>query len=191
LSLPGFGTNALVAIPQMIVLVQETDTYCAAHAATALGEMGSAARVALPAIQPLTTNREPPVRRKAAVAMWRIDPNYGFPLDIFRWNMQHAELQERALAARQLWMLDRGYKREVLETLQALLSAPPTRVNGMKEPYYGPQRLAADGLGSMGAEAEVALGALNDLANYSEDKFFRNDARAAYEKISVDLNHRK
>jgi HEAT repeat protein len=181
-ALPSFGTHSYPAIPELISLTTGTDGYLAGHAAHALGDFGPIASNALPALGRLLTNAEPTVRRRAAVAMWRIDRGTGFPEDILRWNMKHASLQERWFAAQQLWELDSSRREEASQGLLAVVESPPVD-DGTDEPFHGARWGAAEALGKMGADAATALPVLSAISRDDANERMRREAREACERI--------
>jgi len=122
------------------------------------------------------------VRRRAAVARWRIDRGTGFPEDILRWNIKHASLQERWLAAQQLWELDSSRREEASQGLLAVVQSPPVD-DGTYEPFHGARWGAAEALGRMGADAETALPVLSAVASNDANEQMRREAREACERI--------
>jgi hypothetical protein len=181
-ALSSFGSQAYQAIPELVSLTSVANSYLAARVAAALGEFGPVASNALPALAPLLTNAEPEVRRCAAVARWEIAPRTGFPEDILHWNMKYADLQERWLAAEQLWELDHSRREEVTQGRLAVIgSAPEVRQFGQLS--HGGRWGAAEALGRMGADAATALPVLSAVAKDDADEWMRRYARAACERI--------
>lgn len=180
--LPLFGSYAHPAIPEIIPLLQSKDRHVCAHTATALGKFGVMASNALPALSRLLTNSEPAVRRSAAVARWKIAPETGFPNDILLWNMVHAGPEERWMAARALWTLDRTRSEEAAQILLALVESTPTDTLQGK-PFHGFRWSAAETLGLMGGDAATALPALREIAKSDEDATLKQKAREACERI--------
>lgn len=182
-ALPTFGPYAYRSLPDIIALASVTNScYLAGRATVALGEFGPVASNALPALSLLLTNADPTVRRQAAVARWKIAPQSGFPGDVFRWNMKHARLQERWLAAEELWELDRRRAGEAIEGLLGVIqSVPDVTLDG--QPFHGVRWGAAETLGRMGVDAATALPVLSAVAKGDSDQWMRQEAAKACERI--------
>ncbi len=185
LALPGFGTNGLVAVPELIKLVSGTNDYLSSHVAKALGQFGPAAVSALPAIRPLLTNKEPAVRRTAAVAIWKIAPETGFPADVLLFNMRTGRPQERVAAAQELRTFDPTRTREVIATLVDVIKSQPEVQQGQAN--HGPRWHAAQLLGEMGAEAKEALPILAEAESDQGHEWVREAAKEARQKIEAAL----
>ena len=185
LTLARLGTNGLVALPDLIPLLKSTDDYVSSRTAMALGLFGPAARNALPSIRPLLTNQEPEVRRYAAVAIWRIASETGFPTKLLLSNMKSGRLQERVLASQQLWELGRSRTPDVIAALVDVIKSVPDTDNGLVNQW--PRAHAAEILGKMGAEAKAALPTLVETETGDDDEWVRKVAKEAREKIEKAL----
>ena len=79
--LEGFGTNALVMLPELIPCLSPTNSdNFACKAAEIVGSFGPRASNALPALRNLATSGGPRSRPMAALTVWQIDPESGLPL---------------------------------------------------------------------------------------------------------------
>jgi hypothetical protein len=101
--------------------------------------------------------------------------------------MKYADLQERWLAAEQLWKLDNNRREEVTEGLLAVIgSAPEVRHFGQLS--HGGRWGAAQALGRMGADAATALPVLSAVAKDDVDEWMRHYAKEACERIELAVS---
>lgn len=195
LELMNFGTNAFVALPDLNFLLDNSDDYLLGSTAKGIGRFGPVASNALARLNQILTNKDPFVRRCAALAIWNIDVRRPSPANILLENMGGAPSQERVYSANELRKFDPSYTAVVIQNLIDLVESPPASVSG--RPNLGPRWQAMDALAEIGAEAQAALPILLDAQTEEflafgklmdrENEISRQRAKAAYDKIQRAL----
>ena len=188
-----FGDKTLTALPDIIPLINPTNKYRLLVLIENVGGLGPSASNALPALRDLINNGDPREARYAAVAIWRIAPETGFPAELFLSQLKRGEILERCSAARHLDSLKLGqYNEEVLEVLMAAIESPIGRSDLHRAEYSEARTLrmtlAFRYLGEMGVRAKRALPKLTEIEQHDPSELVREKAKTARNKIQEALD---
>jgi HEAT repeat protein len=183
-ALPGFGTNGLIAVPDLIDLLRGNDDYLIGHVAWSLGQFGRDASVALQALRAQNTNQDATARRRVAIAIWQISPESGFPVDVLLENMRGGWAQERCMAAEELRRYSTAHATQVVATFIDLIRLGPVTNSNQLNHWHRYE--SARRLGEMGEAAKDALPALREAESDSEE-YVGRAASEACRKIEKAL----
>ena len=140
------GAEAKTALPQLVPLLKDSDSYVRINAASALVRMGAETKTALPQLVPLLKDSDAKVRSSAAYALVRIGAEAKTALPHLVPLLKDSDAGVRSSAADVLGRIGAEAKTGV-----------PHLVPLLKDTDAKVRRNAASALGSMGAEAKTAL----------------------------------
>jgi HEAT repeat protein len=159
----------LGAVAQLATALRSPDSYVRGFAAWTLGNLGSAARDAVPALVQALGETEGAPTVEAALA--RIGPAAAEAVPALVLDLQHKDAGRRWRAARTLGRLG-----------PAARAAVPGLVDALHDPEEMVRAHAARALGRIGLEARPAAAALQ-RATGDPDESVRQEARGALDKL--------